>query len=287
MRGRVLHFHTQVTRALVDDQRARLEHSLQLLVRRIEVLEGDVVAQQLVEVAGQIQQLPQVAVFRRTLSQRSCIGIVGSSRTSLKISYLRTHLFPFLLLDTRNGSLRIDGGQTDLLQPFLLEVLAIGSLGLLVRSDDICSIRSLRKRLSVNGHSSDSGLYVGQRHLVLVACDLFRDTEDSLVLDLIQLQHILARQQRVRSLQHLAQPLACSDDLIHFHVFIAIQIQQLQCCLIHLESLCRATQDSPHLLVQLAQMTKILTRTQLHARVPTYRGELPIILLFHIYVCCY
>ena len=162
MLGQIVHAHTEVTRALVNNECTGLERSNRCRVVVVEIFECHIVTQQTVEITMQQQQFTQRCIFALGCSQ--CIGIrrLGSRLSGFPLGNLLTHFDKLLLRHAGFGSVFGDNRQAQFLQFLLLEVRCILSSLLFVGCDHIGLQRSCRNRLFLNRHSSDRRIYIGQ-----------------------------------------------------------------------------------------------------------------------------
>ena len=180
----VVDANTETASALVDYECSGLEGSDYTLLRIVEILKGDEVLQQSVEVSVYEQQGAQR--FKYCFCGSECIGISCFSGNfgSFPIGNLLSHLEELLLGHTGFRRLFGDECQTYLLQFLLLKISGILRTFLLVSSDNIRFKRSSRNGLFFNSDSSNSGIDIGKSNDLFIRSHFLSDFGDCLVCEI-------------------------------------------------------------------------------------------------------
>ena len=280
----ICNFHAEFASTLVNHQTTALEDCLHFAV--IEVLEGDIVLQQRIEVALELQQFQQWLIFAGCCVHSGLVFSGNSGHFCLVGCYLRGQFLPFLFSNLRL-LFGIGGCQPHLLQFGCAEPCIEFRFVVVNRCDDIGCQRCLGQRFLLYGYGSHGSLCGSKSDRVLFACHTAGNICHLLgfgifLVEISNLQRIFLFQQHVRIAEHRAQIVGCSHNLIDTDLAVVVGVHQFQCLFTDLQTGGRAAEHRPHLLVQFAQVAKILTLRDMYAGVTTDGGECPFV--SHIFV---
>ena len=107
--------------------------------------------------------------------------------------------------------------------------------------------------------------------------DLLRYRFDRFIGDVLYGNRVALLEERLRVFQCAAEVIRRSDHLLHTQLAVAIDVHQTQRVAADLQTINRAGQNGPHLLVQLTEMTDVLCRLNAYARHTAHARKTPFV----------